>query len=185
MSTCHSSLITLWQKVPSLNSIHVLLITPIENQNILSKAQQRFLSLSPGSEESYWRFNYSPQEQRDEAECVMSAALKPCVSRAGEPVHLVSIFSTYPCQSILHWWNLYIPVRYSVTLRNVLLRSTKNSLKINRKCCFILERLYESCTDGHGLLGHVWSADYEFLSQWKRLYCWVWHGVIISQSSKG
>lgn len=75
-----------------------------------------------------------------------------------EPVHLVSFFYTYPCQSILHWWNLYIPVRYSVTLRNVLLRSTKNSLKINQKSCFILERLYESCTDGHGLLGHIWNT---------------------------
>ncbi len=53
---------------------------------------------------------------------------------------------------------IYIPVRYSVTLRNELLRSTENSLKINQKCCFVSERLSESCLDGHGLLGHVWRS---------------------------
>lgn len=78
----------------------------------------------------------------------------PCVSRAGTGPPC----SFFPCLSVFLQWNLYILVRYSVTLRNVLLRSTENSLKINRKCCFISERLSESCADGHGILGHVRSS---------------------------
>lgn len=50
------------------------------------------------------------------------------------------------------------PVRYSVTLRNVPLRSTENSLKINQKCCFISERLFERCVGGRVRLGHSWAA---------------------------
>lgn len=143
MSTCHSSLIT---QVPSLNSIHV---TPIENQTIFSKAQRRFLSLSPGSEESYWRFNYSPQELWDEAECVMSAALKPCDSIAGNQSTLFPSFPPHP--------SLLVKFLYP---GSILCDPEKRAVEVNKE--FIKDwskmSLCESCADGHGLLGHVWST---------------------------
>lgn len=144
----------------SLNSIHVLIITPIENQNILSKAKLPCSPLSPGSEESYRGFNYSPQELRAEAETHLNVAVSPGVSKARNKSVLYPFSSTYLCLFLVKFiYPSQGPVQYSLTLRNVPLRSRENSLKINQKCCFISERLSGRCVGGRVLLGHSWGAS--------------------------